>query len=90
MFEFGWFVPSCVLGSIGTVHWTAPEVLNCARYHFAADVYGLGMVIYEIITGTLPFSGLPPPAVIVAVLLRREKPKIPPYCNKELSQLLTR
>ena len=77
-------------GNIGTVHWTAPEVLNCARYHFAADVYGLGMVIYEIITRTLPFSALPVPAVIVAVLLRREKPKIPPECNRELTQLVTR
>lgn len=66
------------LGNIGTVHWTAPEILNCGHYNFSADVYSLGMVIYEMISRSIPFSNLPPPAVIVAVLIRREKPK-PPF-----------
>jgi serine/threonine protein kinase len=64
-------------GNIGTIHWTAPEVLNCSRYHFSADIYSLGMVIYEMISGSIPFSKLLPPAVIVAVLLRRERPQPP-------------
>lgn len=65
------------VGNIGTVHWTAPEVLNCGRYHFSADIYSFGMVIYEVIARTVPFSNLPPPAVIVAVLIKRDKP-VPP------------
>ncbi len=65
-------------------------MLNCARYHFAADVYGLGMVMYEIIARAIPFAGLPPPVVIVAVLLRREMPKIPVGCNEDLSLLVKR
>lgn len=39
-------------GNIGTVHWTAPEVLNNERYHFAADIYSLGMVMVEMVSGT--------------------------------------
>ena len=38
-------------GNIGTVHWTAPEVLNNERYHFAADIYSLGMVMVEMVSG---------------------------------------
>ena len=40
-------------GNIGTVHWTAPEILNNERYHFAADIYSLGMVMVEMVSGQL-------------------------------------
>ena len=79
-----------ITGNVGTVHWTAPEVLNCARYHFSADVYSLGMVIYEIISRSIPFSNLPPPAVIVAVLIKRNRPTPPQDTNATLLELYNR
>ena len=38
-------------GNIGTVSWTAPEVLNNIRYHFAADIYSFGMTLVEMVSG---------------------------------------
>ena len=64
------------VGNVGTVHWTAPEVLNCARYRFSADIYSFGMVLYELVTGNIPFGSLPPAVVIVSVLMKREQPKL--------------
>lgn len=35
----------------------APEVLNGKRYNHKADVWSLGIVFFELLTGFLPFTG---------------------------------
>jgi serine/threonine protein kinase len=50
---------------LGTGFFRAPEVLRALRdgtnveYSAAVDVYGFGMVCYELLTGKLPFQGHP-------------------------------
>jgi serine/threonine protein kinase len=35
----------------------APEVLNGKRYNHKADVWSLGVIFFEMITGFTPFTG---------------------------------
>jgi serine/threonine protein kinase len=75
-------------GNIGTVSWTAPEVLNNIRYHFAADIYSFGMTLVEMVSGEVPFSHMLPIAVVMAVAVRKEKPKIPQGVNQDFKDLI--
>jgi len=77
-------------GNVGTVHWTAPEVLSSQRYQFPADIYGLGMILYEMISGKIPFHNLIPVAVMMAVAINKQQPEMPKDCNSHLVAIVKR
>jgi uncharacterized protein YbaR (Trm112 family) len=56
--------------SIGTPHYMAPEQAHNAELADArSDVYGLGGVLYHMLTGEVPFSG----ESVVSVMLAKER-----------------
>jgi TM2 domain-containing membrane protein YozV len=50
--------------TVGTVHYMAPEV-GAGRYDRSIDIYALGVVVYEMLTGGVPFKGASPSEILM-------------------------
>jgi serine/threonine protein kinase len=61
--------------SVGTVYYMAPEVAH-GRYGREVDVYSLGVVLYEMLTGCVPFDGESTAEILMKHL--SEKPDLTP------------
>ncbi len=59
---------------VGTLPYLAPERAIGHAGAETADVYALGMVLYELVTGTAPFSGKTPEEIVVAQHLADPEP----------------
>ncbi|MBQ6868803.1 MAG: PASTA domain-containing protein, partial [Clostridia bacterium] len=51
--------------AIGSVHYISPEQAKGSRIDNRADIYSLGVVMYEMLTGRLPFEGTNPVDVAI-------------------------
>lgn len=51
--------------AIGSVHYISPEQAKGSRINHCADLYSLGIVMYECLTGKVPFDGDTPLAIVM-------------------------
>eukprot|EP00698_Gefionella_okellyi_P003807 TRINITY_DN13538_c0_g1_i1.p1 TRINITY_DN13538_c0_g1~~TRINITY_DN13538_c0_g1_i1.p1 ORF type:complete len:363 (-),score=62.01 TRINITY_DN13538_c0_g1_i1:63-1151(-) len=75
---------------VGTTAWTAPEVLSNQRYDIKADVFSFGIVLWELVTRHVPYAGMDPVQVALAVVNQNMRPPIPSTCPPAMSQLMQR
>ncbi|KAH9576744.1 hypothetical protein CY35_01G179500 [Sphagnum magellanicum] len=81
-------------GVVGTGFWRPPEVLKAlkeritATYTTAVDVYGFGMVCYELLTGHIPFQCEGVRRTDYDAVLSGRRPKLPDYLSPGMTQLL--
>jgi len=73
---------------IGTSQWMAPEVLTHQHYDEKSDVYSFGIILWEMLTGDVPYRGLRDIQVAMTVINQNNRPKIPTNCPQNLSSLI--
>lgn len=71
---------------LGTAHYVSPEQAQGKELTPASDIYSLGIVLYEAVTGRLPFDGTD--AVSVAVKQVNEIPAPPSSINPNIDPTL--
>ncbi len=81
---------------MGTVDYVAPEQIRGDDIDGRADVYSLGCLLFETLTGTLPFSGASDVAVVYAHL-EQEPPSaseraaaLPPAVDRVLARAMSK
>jgi serine/threonine protein kinase len=81
---------------VGTIDYSAPEQILGQPATAAADVYSLGAVLYECLTGTVPFARHTDAAVMYAhlseppPLVTEERPELPPALDEIVCRALAK
>lgn len=70
----------------GTPEWMAPEVLRNEPSNEKCDIYSFGVILWELATLRLPWSGMNPMQVVGAVGFQNKRLEIP----KELDPIVAR
>lgn len=63
---------------MGSVHYLPPEQANGSGTTIKSDIYSLGILMYELLTGKLPFKG----DNAVEIAIKQMKEKLPGLCSQ--------
>jgi serine/threonine-protein kinase len=73
---------------LGTPEYMAPEQVSGKKVDERADIYSFGIILYELFTGRVPFTG--DSAIAVGFMQLKEDPPPPTHFNPNLSPQIER
>jgi eukaryotic-like serine/threonine-protein kinase len=82
--EAGWTEPTGAM--LGTARYASPEQARGESVNGASDIYSLGLVLIEAVTGTVPFSA---DTTIATLMARLEHPLVVPEVMGPLATIIT-
>ncbi|CAH8338582.1 unnamed protein product [Eruca vesicaria subsp. sativa] len=74
----------------GTYRWMAPEVIEHKPYDHKADVFSYGIVLWELLTGKIPYEYMTPLQAAVGVVQKGLRPTIPKKTHPKMKELMER
>jgi Serine/threonine protein kinase len=77
---------------IGSVHYLSPEQAKGLQSNEQSDIYSLGIVLYELLTGKVPYDGETPIAIALKHLQEQPIPpsKLNPRIEREFETVIMR
>ncbi|CAI0407480.1 unnamed protein product [Linum tenue] len=72
----------------GTYRWMAPEMIKKKSYGRKVDVYGFGLMLWEMVAGTIPYEEMNPIQAAFAVVNKNMRPVIPTNCPPAMKALI--
>ncbi|XP_039981661.1 cGMP-dependent protein kinase 1 [Xiphias gladius] len=73
---------------VGTPEYMAPEIIKNQGHDFAVDFWSLGILIYELLVGSPPFSSSEPQKIYAKIL--DGVLKYPPYMNEAARSIISK
>ncbi|OAY76611.1 Serine/threonine-protein kinase HT1 [Ananas comosus] len=72
----------------GTYRWMAPEMIKHKPYGHKVDVYSFGLLLWEMVTGKIPYEDMTPVQAAFAVVDKNLRPEIPSNCPAPVRALI--
>merc|ERR1719401_108587 len=85
-------VAPCMTNLVGTARYMAPEGAESNAYGLEADIFSFGLMMYELVTGEVPFKGMQGTRVVASIMMgtRPSLEKVPEgACNTILRSVLS-
>lgn len=80
---------STVFSVGGTYAWMAPENIRNNKYSQRSDVWSYGVLLWELLTGQIPYKGVDPVAIAYGIGSEKLTLPIPETCPEKFKELMT-